>query len=79
MANYNEEDDEDEFAEEEDEMTSAYWANAVEDSGPVIDKILDHRPKDGLGNREQSRLVSTLANEMQRLIHPLTSTILNIW
>ncbi|EMD61660.1 hypothetical protein COCSADRAFT_96653 [Bipolaris sorokiniana ND90Pr] len=48
VANYNEEDDEDEFAEEEDEMTSAYWANAVEDSGPVIDKILDHRPKDGL-------------------------------
>ncbi|KAL6155911.1 ATP-dependent DNA helicase Hrp3 [Exserohilum turcicum] len=48
VANYNEEDDEDEFAEEEDEMTSAYWANAVEDAGPVIDKILDHRPKDGL-------------------------------
>lgn len=34
-------------------MTSAYWANAVEDAGPVIDKILDHRPKDGLGNTEQ--------------------------
>ncbi|KNG48688.1 chromodomain helicase [Stemphylium lycopersici] len=48
VANYNEEEDEDEFAEEEDEMTSSYWANAVEDTGPVIDKILDHRPKDGL-------------------------------
>lgn len=35
--------------EEDDEMTPNYWATAPEDAGPVIDKILDHRPKDGLG------------------------------
>ncbi|KAF1837555.1 hypothetical protein BDW02DRAFT_565846 [Decorospora gaudefroyi] len=47
VANYNEEEDEDEFAEEDDEMTPNYWANATEHTGPVIDKILDHRPKEG--------------------------------
>ncbi|KAI0572138.1 Chromo domain-containing protein 1 [Pyrenophora tritici-repentis] len=47
VANYNEEEDEDEFIEEDDEMTPNYWATATEDTGPVIDKILDHRPKDG--------------------------------
>lgn len=60
-------------------MTSAYWANAVEDSGPVIDKILDHRPKDGLGNGDWRRLSLTLADMTQRLIHPLTSMISNTW
>ncbi|RYN84148.1 Chromodomain helicase [Alternaria alternata] len=48
VANYNEEEDEDEFVEDDDDMTPNYWATAPEDTGPVIDKILDHRPKDGL-------------------------------
>ncbi|KAL6702600.1 ATP-dependent DNA helicase Hrp3 [Coniothyrium glycines] len=47
VTNYNEEEDEDEFAESEDETTPNYWANAVEESGPIIDKILDHRPVEG--------------------------------
>lgn len=46
MTNYNE-DGEDSFAESEDEMTPNYWATAAEeDAGPIIDKILDHRPID---------------------------------
>ncbi|KAH7095898.1 chromodomain helicase-like protein [Paraphoma chrysanthemicola] len=45
VTNYNE-DGQDSFEEEEDDMTPSYWANAVEDTGPIIDKILDHRPKD---------------------------------
>jgi chromodomain-helicase-DNA-binding protein 1 len=49
VANYNEEEDEDEFVEDDDDMTPNYWATAPEDTGPVIDKILDHRVKDGLG------------------------------
>jgi chromodomain-helicase-DNA-binding protein 1 len=48
VTNYNEEDDGDSFVETEDETTPAYWANNVEDTGPVIDKILDHRPKEGI-------------------------------
>jgi chromodomain-helicase-DNA-binding protein 1 len=47
--NYNE-DGEDSFEEEEDETTPNYWAVAEEDAGPIIDKILDHRPKEGSGN-----------------------------
>ncbi|KAH8730976.1 P-loop containing nucleoside triphosphate hydrolase protein [Phaeosphaeriaceae sp. PMI808] len=46
VTNYNEE-AEDSFEEEEDDMTPNYWANPEEDVGPIIDKILDHRPKDG--------------------------------
>ncbi|OAL50586.1 hypothetical protein IQ07DRAFT_587238 [Pyrenochaeta sp. DS3sAY3a] len=46
VTNYNE-DEEDMFEEDEEEMTPNYWANATEETGPVIDKILDHRPKDG--------------------------------
>jgi chromodomain-helicase-DNA-binding protein 1 len=48
VTNYNEE-GEDEFEESEDEMTPNYWAVAEEDTGPIIDKILDHRPKEGSG------------------------------
>ena len=32
-------------------MTPNYWANTEEDTGPIIDKILDHRPADGIGIR----------------------------
>jgi chromodomain-helicase-DNA-binding protein 1 len=49
VTNYNEEEDGDSFVETEDETTPAYWATAVEDTGPVIDKILDHRPREGIG------------------------------
>jgi chromodomain-helicase-DNA-binding protein 1 len=48
VTNYNE-DGQDSFEEEEDDMTPSYWANAAEDTGPIIDKILDHRPKDESG------------------------------
>jgi chromodomain-helicase-DNA-binding protein 1 len=48
VTNYNEE-GEDEFEESENDMTPSYWAAAEEDSGPIIDKILDHRPRDGTG------------------------------
>jgi chromodomain-helicase-DNA-binding protein 1 len=48
VTNYNEE-GEDEFEESEDETTPNYWAVAEEDTGPIIDKILDHRPKEGTG------------------------------
>ncbi|KAF2856229.1 chromodomain helicase-like protein [Plenodomus tracheiphilus IPT5] len=48
VTNYNEDDEEDPFEEEEDETTPSYWATAVEDTGPIIDKILDHRPLDGI-------------------------------
>jgi chromodomain-helicase-DNA-binding protein 1 len=48
VTNYNE-DGQDSFEEDEDDMTPTYWANATEESGPVIDKILDHRLKDGTG------------------------------
>ncbi|KAF2272566.1 uncharacterized protein EI97DRAFT_452925 [Westerdykella ornata] len=49
VTNYNEEDDDD-FEEDEDEdLTPNYaWTMAAEDTGPVIDKVLDHRPKEGL-------------------------------
>ncbi|KAH7388799.1 chromodomain helicase-like protein [Pyrenochaeta sp. MPI-SDFR-AT-0127] len=46
VANYNE-DEEDPFEEDEDDTTPNYWATATEETGPIIDKILDHRPKDG--------------------------------
>jgi chromodomain-helicase-DNA-binding protein 1 len=62
VANYNEEEDEDEFVEDDDDMTPNYWATAPEDTGPVIDKILDHRPKDGLGKEVCWSLVSSFAN-----------------
>ncbi|KAF9696258.1 hypothetical protein EKO04_006107 [Ascochyta lentis] len=45
--NYNEEEDEDSFLESEDENTPAYWASVPEETGPIIDKVLDHRPPEG--------------------------------
>ena len=74
VANYNEEEDEDEFVEDDDDMTpnywatapedteDGYWANAPEESGPVIDKILDHRPKDGLGKASYRSFMPSCAN-----------------
>ncbi|KAF2108545.1 chromodomain helicase-like protein [Lophiotrema nucula] len=45
VTNYNE-DEEDQFEEDDaDETTPNYWANTVEDTGPAIDRILDHRAK----------------------------------
>jgi chromodomain-helicase-DNA-binding protein 1 len=49
VANYNEEEDEDEFVEDDEEITANYWANATEETGPAIDKVLDHKPKEGIG------------------------------
>jgi hypothetical protein len=55
VTNYNE-DEEDPFVEDEDEnMTPNYWATTVEDAGPTIDKILDHRPADESGKPHPSQ------------------------
>lgn len=50
VTNYNEE-EEDDFEEDEDDsaIPDYGWTTAVEDNGPVIDKILDHKPKEGIG------------------------------
>ncbi|KAL5114681.1 ATP-dependent DNA helicase Hrp3 [Pleosporales sp. CAS-2024a] len=48
VTNYNEE-AEDDFEESEDDKTPNYWIATEEDIGPVIDKILDHRPKKDTG------------------------------
>ncbi|KAF2866719.1 P-loop containing nucleoside triphosphate hydrolase protein [Massariosphaeria phaeospora] len=45
VTNYNEEEEEDPFEEDEDAMASNYWADTVEETGPIIEKILDHRAK----------------------------------
>ncbi|KAH7130759.1 P-loop containing nucleoside triphosphate hydrolase protein [Dendryphion nanum] len=46
IANYNE-DEEDPFEEDEEEGTTPnHYSPLVEDAGPSIDKVLDHRPKD---------------------------------
>lgn len=34
---------------DEDNTTPNYWGTTVEDTGPAIDKVLDHRPKEGIG------------------------------
>jgi chromodomain-helicase-DNA-binding protein 1 len=49
VTSYND-DGADSFEESEDDMTPNHWDAAEEDTGPIIDKILDHRPKDGDGN-----------------------------
>lgn len=30
-------------------MTPSYWATTAEETGPTIDKVLDHRPKPDIG------------------------------
>jgi chromodomain-helicase-DNA-binding protein 1 len=57
--NYNE-DGEDSFEEEEDETTPNYWAVAEEDTGPIIDKILDHRPIEGTGKTNVCGIIHSL-------------------
>ena len=50
MTNYNEDEEEnDEFEAEDDDLTPNHWAPVVEDTGPAIDKILDHRPRSDIG------------------------------
>ena len=34
---------------DDDNTTPNYWSATVEDTGPGIDKVLDHRPKEDLG------------------------------
>lgn len=65
VTNYNEE-GEDSFEEEEDEMTPNYWATAEEDTGPIIDKILDHRPKEGTGTTTDSGVIRSLTSSRAR-------------
>lgn len=49
VVNYNEE-EEDDFEDDDDEKTPDYgYVETVEDTGPAIDKVLDHRPKEGVG------------------------------
>jgi chromodomain-helicase-DNA-binding protein 1 len=56
VTNYNEE-EEDDFDEDEDadNLPSYGWGSTVEETGPVIDKVLDHRPKDENGALRVSR------------------------
>ena len=50
VTNYNEDEEEnDEFEAEDDDLTPNHWAPVVEDTGPAIDKILDHRPRSDIG------------------------------
>ncbi|KAF2691233.1 hypothetical protein K458DRAFT_69158 [Lentithecium fluviatile CBS 122367] len=44
VTNYNEDEDEDPFEADEDDMPN-YWATTTEDTGPAIDKVLDHKEK----------------------------------
>ena len=78
VANYNE-DEEDEFEEEIDENTPNYWATALEETGPIIDKVLDHRPKEG-DRYCKSSFSSFAADQLQNsiLIMP-KRRILSIW
>lgn len=46
VTNYNEDEEDDPFEEDEEETTPNYWVTAAEETGPMIDKILDHRPKE---------------------------------
>ncbi|KAF2131439.1 hypothetical protein P153DRAFT_365028 [Dothidotthia symphoricarpi CBS 119687] len=48
VTNYNEEEEEDPFVEDEDDEAPGYWPTEAEEKGPIIDKILDHRSKDGI-------------------------------
>ncbi|KAF2182223.1 hypothetical protein K469DRAFT_712840 [Zopfia rhizophila CBS 207.26] len=49
VTNYNEDEDMDMFNENDDEdMTPNYWSTTVEDAGPGIDRVLDHRPREGI-------------------------------
>jgi chromodomain-helicase-DNA-binding protein 1 len=58
VTNYNEE-EEDSFEEDEEETTPNYWAGTTEENaGPTIDKILDHRPKEGTGNGTRNNFSS---------------------
>lgn len=73
VTNYNEdEEEEDPFAADEDDLPPNYWATAVEDTGPAIDKILDHRPKSDIGMYvavalfTQANLVQSSTHGMQR-------------
>lgn len=59
VTNYND-DEADEFEESEDDMTPNHWAVAEEDTGPIIDKILDHRPKEGTGKPTGDSLIHSL-------------------
>ena len=50
--NYNE-DDNDPFEEDEDLVSQSYWA-ATEDTSPAVDIVLEHRPREGVGEYSMS-------------------------
>jgi chromodomain-helicase-DNA-binding protein 1 len=80
VANYNEEEDEDEFEEDEDDATPNYWAPEPEETGPIIDKILDHRPKAGTGTTYRHSRVLSVVNIIQKSIHiTLRRRTLSTW
>lgn len=64
VTNYNEDEDEDPFIEDEDDTTPNYWPAAAEETGPVIDKVLDHRPKDGIGMHSCAARSHSLARSL---------------
>lgn len=39
---------------DEDTLTPNYYGTTIEDTGPAIDKVLDHRPKEGVGKLKLS-------------------------
>jgi 6-phosphogluconate dehydrogenase len=47
-------------------MTPNYWAVAEEDTGPIIDKILDHRPKEGTGRTTDCSAIRVLTMRRTR-------------
>ncbi|RHZ60218.1 chromatin-remodeling ATPase CHD1 [Aspergillus thermomutatus] len=48
VSNYNEDNDDEMFGEDPDEVMDNYQANAVQDDGPAVDVVLNHRPKEGV-------------------------------
>jgi hypothetical protein len=79
VTNYNE-DGEESFEEEEDDMTPSYWATAAEeDAGPIIDKILDHRPKEGTGNSNQNYRHPYTKNTQSSTLFTLRRRTLSTW
>ena len=62
VTNYNE-DESDQFEASEDDMTPNYWAATVEDTGPAIDRVLNHRPLPGTGTIPPSNPAFELSSD----------------
>ena len=59
VTTYNEDEEEDPFEEDEDDMTPNNYAY-IEDTGPAIDKVLDHRPKKDIGKGLKAEIMARL-------------------